>query len=165
MTTQDVTSVETLDLPRYLGLWFEVGRLPLRFEDDDASDVTAEYSLADDGTVRVDNRCLDAEGQPTQAIGQGIPDDEHPGRLAVTFLPEGLRWIPFTKADYWVLRIDDEYKYALVGTPDRRYLWLLSREHQVPDAVESSYLETARGMGFDLDEWIRARQSGHRVEV
>src|SRR5690606_27228311 len=91
MSDQDrqVRSVEDLDLQRYLGLWYEIGRLPLRFEDDGARDVTAEYSLRDDGTVQVDNRCIDAEGEPTRALGQAEPDEEHAGRLRVSFLPEG----------------------------------------------------------------------------
>ena len=165
MDAAQVRSVPALELGRYLGLWFEIGRLPLRFEDDGATDVTAEYSLNDDGTVRVDNRCLDAEGEPTQALGQGIPDEEHPGRLRVTFLPEALRWIPFTKADYWVLRIDEAYEHALVGTPDHKHLWLLSRTPQISDAVERTYLETARDQGYDLESWIRPAQSGQVVQV
>lgn len=165
MDAAQVRSVPALELGRYLGLWFEIGRLPLRFEDDGATDVTAEYSLNDDGTVRVDNRCLDAEGEPTQALGQGIPDEEHPGRLQVTFLPEALRWIPFTKADYWVLRVDDEYEHALVGTPDRKHLWFLSRHAEVSDATEQVFLSTAREQGFDLANWLRPAQSGRKVDI
>jgi apolipoprotein D and lipocalin family protein len=155
-----VRSVPTLELARYLGLWYEQGRLPLRFEDDEARDVTAEYSLAEDGTVTVDNRCLDRNGEPQRALGQGIPDPEHPGRLRVSFLPEELRWLPFTRADYWVLRVDDDYRHALVGTPDHRYLWLLSREAQADPAAAESFLQTARDQGFDLEAWIRTPQSG-----
>lgn len=165
MAERDVQSVAKLDLERYLGLWFEVGRLPLQFEADGARDVTAEYTLNDGGTVIVDNRCLDEQGQPVQALGEAVPDDEHPGRLRVTFLPEGLRWIPFTKADYWVLKVDEEYRWALVGTPDRKHLWLLSREPRVPDAVEREYLDEARSQGFDLGEWIRPEQSGSVVQA
>lgn len=101
-------SVEQFELNRYLGLWYEIGRLPLRYEDDTATDVTAQYSLNDDGTIHVDNRCYDRFGEPTQALGQAEPDAEHAGRLRVTFLPAGMRWVPFTHADYWVLRIDAE---------------------------------------------------------
>lgn len=165
MTDDTVHSVPALELGRYLGLWYEIGRLPLRFEDDGASDVTAEYSLNDDGTVRVDNRCIDEKGEPSQAVGQAKPVPEHPGRLEVSFLPEALRWIPFTRADYWVLRIDEDYRHALVGTPDHKYLWFLAREPKVEDAVEQSFLDTARDQGFDLDGWIRAAQSGRVVEV
>lgn len=162
-TEQEPTSVEHLDLTRYLGLWYEIGRLPLRFEDDDATDVTAEYSLRDNGTVEVDNRCRDAKHEPTQAIGEAVPDDEYAGRLRVSFLPESLRWIPFTRADYWVLKIDADYRHALVGTPDRKFLWLLAREPEIDPAVAAEYLDEAKRQGFDLDEWIRTPQSGDRV--
>lgn len=159
----EVHSVEDLDLQRYLGLWFEIGRLPMRFEDDDAIDVTADYSLKDNGTVRVDNRCLDADRRPVQALGQAEPDPEHAGRLRVSFLPSGLRWIPFTRADYWVLRIDERYRYALVGTPDRKYLWLLAREHRIDPAIEEEYLGEAERQGYEIDAWIRTPHSGARV--
>lgn len=158
-----VESVAELELQRYLGLWFEIGRLPMRFEDDDAVDVTAEYSLRDDGAVRVDNRCLDAERQPTQALGEARPDPEHAGRLRVSFLPAGLRWIPFTRADYWVLKIDSDYRCALVGTPDREFLWLLAREHRIDPLLEAEYLAEARRQGYDLEGWIATPQSGGRV--
>ncbi|QZY51830.1 lipocalin family protein [Leucobacter tenebrionis] len=165
MSDQDrqVRSVEDLDLQRYLGLWYEIGRLPLRFEDDGARDVTAEYSLRDDGTVQVDNRCIDAEGEPTQALGQAEPDEDHAGRLRVSFLPEGLRWIPFTRADYWVLHIDEGYRHALVGTPDRKHLWLLAREPHIDAEAEREFLAEAREQGYDLTHWIRPQQSGARV--
>lgn len=159
----DVTSVPSLDLERYLGLWYEIGRLPMKHEDDTARDVTAEYTLDDDGHVRVDNRCLDADREPVQALGKATPDPAHPGRLEVTFLPAGLRWIPWTSADYWVLRIADDYGTALVGSPDRKFLWLLARAPHIDGAVESDFLGTARAQGFDLGPWIRTPQSGSRV--
>lgn len=154
----EATSVEHLDLERYLGLWHELGRLPLRFEDDEARNVTAEYSMNDDGTVRVDNRCIDADGEPAQTLGQAEPDEEHAGRLRVTFLPEGLRWIPFSRADYWVLRVDDDYRHALVGTPDHKHLWLLARESRIDPGTETAFLSEARRQGYDLEHWIRPEQ-------
>lgn len=160
----EVTSVEELDLSRYLGLWFEIGRLPLKFEDDGARDITAEYSLQEDGTVKVDNRCINEEGEPTQALGQAVPDDQHAGRLKVTFLPAALRWIPFTQADYWVLKIDDGYRHALVGTPDHENLWLLAREPQVDAGTEAEFLAEATRQGFELGRWIRPEQSGRPVD-
>ncbi|MGF3055561.1 lipocalin family protein [Microbacterium sp. YY-01] len=160
-----VQSVTEFDLARYLGLWFEIGRLPLRFEDDGARDVTAHYSLNDDGTVRVDNRCIDASGDAVQAEGKAEADPDHAGRLRVTFLPAALQWIPFTEADYWVLRIDSNYQHALVGTPDNKHLWLLSREPSMPAELEQSFLSTARMQGYNLDHWIRPEQSGSTVEI
>jgi apolipoprotein D and lipocalin family protein len=163
MDEQKVRSVPALDLSRYLGLWYEQGRLPLRYEDDDASDVTAQYTLADDGTITVDNRCLDKDRQPERALGEATPDPEHPGRLRVTFLPEMLRWLPFTHADYWVLRVDADYRHALVGTPDHRYLWLLSRDPHAEASVVEDFLRTALDQGFELEDWIRTPQSGEVV--
>ena len=146
----DVTAVDNLDLDRYLGLWYEIARKPLRYEDTEATDITAHYSLDDDG-------------QPTQALGRATVGDS-PSKLEVTFLPEALRWIPFTKADYWVLKIDADYRHALVGTPDRKYLWLLARAPQVVDpATEQEFLAEATRQGFDLADLIRPAQSGGRV--
>ena len=78
----------------------------------------------------------------------------------MTFLPEGLRWIPFTKGDYWVLRIDEEYRTALIGGPNRKYLWLLSRTPDLDAATRDDFLATARGQGYDLGELIDTRHTG-----
>ncbi|WP_156250551.1 lipocalin family protein [Pseudactinotalea terrae] len=157
-----VTAIDDLDLDRYLGLWYEIARLPLRYEDAEASNVTAQYSL-DDGSIRVDNRCLDADGEPTQAVGRATPAGDSPAQLEVTFLPEGLRWIPFTKGDYWVLKLDADYQHALVGTPDHKNLWLLARTPHVDAAVEQEFLTEAARQGFDLTDLIRPVQDGGRV--
>ncbi len=158
-----VTSVGSLDLDRYSGLWYEIGRLPLRWEAADAADITANYTIEDDGSVRVDNRCIDKGGAPSQAIGRATPVKGKPGQLQVSFLPEFLRWVPFTKGDYWVLKIDDAYTVALVGTPDHKNLWLLAREPRIDPATAAAYLSEATRQGFDLGQWITPTQSGGRV--
>lgn len=162
-TAATPTSVGSIDLERYLGLWYEIGRLPLKYEDEGNSDVTAHYALAADGSVEVDNRALSADGEPVQARGRATMDAAHPGRLSVSFLPAGLRWLPFTQGDYWALRLDPDYRVALVGTPDHRNLWLLSRTPQLDGAVEEEFLVEATRQGYDLRPWIRPRQSGSRV--
>lgn len=159
----DVTPVEQLDLDRYLGLWYEIARLPLRYEDAEATNITAHYSLSEDGAITVDNRCLDSDGEPTQAIGRATPAGDSPATLEVTFLPEALRWIPFTSGDYWVLKIDPGYEHALVGTPDRDNLWLLARTPTIDPAVEREFLAEATRQGFDLTDLIRPTQNGGRV--
>lgn len=158
-----VTSVGSLDIDRYCGLWYEIGRLPLRWEQTEAADITANYTLEDDGSVRVDNRCIDKDGAPSQSIGRATPVNGKPGQFQVSFLPELLRWLPFTKGDYWVLKIDDAYTVALVGTPDRKNLWLLAREPRIDPAAEATYLGEATRQGFDLERWITPAQSGRRV--
>ena len=76
----DVVAVPQLDLDRYLGRWYEIARLPLKYEDATATDITATYSLNGNGKVQVDNRCFDAQGKPTQALGEAAPVDDGEGR-------------------------------------------------------------------------------------
>lgn len=161
--THEVQSVNDFDLTRYLGMWFEIGRLPLKWEAADATRITAHYSQEDDGGIRVDNRCFTAEGAPEQTIGRAVPVDGETGQLKVSFLPRPLQWIPFTDGDYWVLKIDEAYSVALVGTPDRQNLWLLARAHEIDLLTEGAYLDAARAQGFDLGDWIRPEQDGGRV--
>jgi len=159
----DVVAVPQLDLDRYLGRWYEIARLPLKYEDATATDITATYSLNENGKVRVDNRCFDAQGKPTQALGEAAPVDDARSRLKVTFLPEFIRWIPFTEGDYWVLKVDPDYRIALVGTPNRRNLWLLARQPSLPASDEAAFLGEARRQGFDLAGLIRPRHTGREV--
>src|SRR5690606_12680221 len=123
--------------------WYEICRLPLKYEDRTATDITAHYSLNESGTVRVDNRCFDEDSKPTQSIGEATPVDDAKSRLKVTFLPEFIRWLPFTSGDYWVLKLADDYSVSLVGTPDRKYLWLLSRAPNLDQRVKEEFLSEA----------------------
>lgn len=158
-----VEAIPYLDVMRYTGTWYEIGRLPLRWEPAGATDVTATYSMNDDASIRVDNRCFDADGTPIRSVGRAVPTGERTSELSVSFLPEPLQWIPFTSGDYWVLRIDDAYEHALVGTRDHKNLWLLARSPQVTPQMKDAYLDTAREQGFDLTEWIEPAHTGRAV--
>lgn len=160
MNHPPLPTVAALDLPRYLGTWYEIDRLPIRHEPEDATDVSAHYTLEEDGSIRVRNRCLRG-GELVEAIGQAKPVDASNSRLEVSFLPEGLRWIPFTKGDYWVILVDGGYTAALVGSPDRRYLWLLSREPRMDEITRQHYIAYARQQGFDVDRMIHTPHTGH----
>lgn len=164
-STPQLQTVDHVDLNRYLGTWYEICRLPLKYEDTGASDVTATYQLNKDGSVSVDNRCIDDDGKPSQALGQAKPVDDSNARLSVTFLPEYLRWIPFTTGDYWIIRLAPDYSISLVGTPDRKHLWVLARRHDLSQEVQNDYLATACAQGFDLSALIIPRQSGNMVEL
>jgi len=156
-------TVPLLELHRYLGTWYEIARLPERHEGTDFTDITATYTLNDDGTMRVDNRALNGEGEPEQAVGEAtIVDGSGNAKLEVSFMPDGLKWIPFTKGDYWVLRVDDAYRTALVGSPNRKYLWLLARTPMIDAATRRSFLDTAVQEGYDLGELI---ETSHRSAV
>ncbi|NLS03618.1 lipocalin family protein [Rhizobium sp. P32RR-XVIII] len=159
----EVTAIPSLDLNRYLGRWYEIVRLPIKYEDDGATDITAHYSLDTNGRIRVDNRCFDKDNQPKQAVGEAEPIDETNAKLKVNFLPAGLRWLPFTDGDYWVLKIDPKYRIALVGTPDRRFLWVLARDRAISESTLEDYLAEARRQGFDLKNIIRPRHTGREV--
>jgi len=161
--TEPVAAIPSLDLPRYLGKWYEICRLPMQYEDEDATDITARYSLNENGTVRVDNRCFDKDGKPSQAIGEATPLDDSNARLAVSFLPSFVRWIPFTRGDYWVLKLDSAYRVSLVGTPDRRFLWLLCRTPHLQQETQSEFLAEAKRQGFDVSPIITPRHTGHEV--
>lgn len=163
MTQTPVTAIPSLDLGRYLGQWYEICRLPLKYEDETATDITAWYSLNDSGSVRVDNRCFDEDGNPSQAIGEATPVSEGKSRLKVTFLPKYIRWIPFTSGDYWVLKLADDYSVSLVGTPDRKYLWLLSRTPSLDERISAEFLSEATRQGFDLKGLIVPRHTGRVV--
>lgn len=153
-------TVASLDLQRYLGTWYEIDRLPMRHEPEDATDISAHYSLDDDGSVRVHNRCIH-KGELQEAIGRATPVDASNSRLEVSFLPEGLRWIPFTKGDYWVIALDPDYSAAMVGSPDRKYLWLLSRQPEMDATIRDHYIARARQLGFDVDQLIHTPHTGH----
>ena len=157
----DVTAVPSIDLSRYLGVWYEIARLPMRHEKADYTDITATYTLNDDGNIRVRNRALDGDGEVQEAIGEAVPvEGSGNAKLEVTFLPEGLRWIPFTKGDYWVLKVDSAYQTALVGEPGRKYLWLLHRDPVIDAAKREEFLGVARAQGYDLGELIETPHTG-----
>ena len=157
-------TVPSLDLDRYLGIWYEIARLPMRHEPPDYTDISASYSRQPDGTLRVDNRAHNGEGELEESVGVAtVVDSAEPGRLQVSFLPEGLRWIPFTKGDYWILGVDEGYRTALVGSPDYAHLWLLHREPDLDPATRDAFLGYARSLGYPVEKLICTRHTGRRT--
>jgi apolipoprotein D and lipocalin family protein len=150
--------VAPVDLKRYAGLWHEQARLPNRFEKSCAGPVTAEYTPLPDGTVEVRNRCQQADGQFDESIGSArvVPVAGQPGagRLEVRFAPAWLGWLPVVWGDYWILKLDRDYQVSLVGTPNRQYLWVLSRSPVLDPATLQAELDYARTLGFDVDKVV-----------
>ncbi|MGH0052781.1 MAG: lipocalin family protein [Sphaerochaetaceae bacterium] len=149
-TTQypPLDTVESLDLERYLGSWYEIGRYQHRFEKNLVG-VKADYSLREDGRIQVVNSGIkgDLEGKlsSVKAIAWR-PEDAEPGRLKVRFF--GL----FT-SDYLVFGLDEEnYQWALVGSDDRDFLWFLSRTPEVSEEVLTKMKAIANEQGYDLDQ-------------
>lgn len=158
-----IPTVSDFELNRYLGTWYEIARLPMKHQPEDSTDISAVYSLNENGTVRVQNRCLDKDKALDEAIAEATIVDGPNGKLEVSFLPEGLRWIPFTKGDYWVLKIDADYNTVLVGEPDLKYVWLLNRDVNLDEATKQEYLTYAESLGYDLSELIHTVHTGHKT--
>lgn len=154
----ELKTVPAVDLARYMGTWYEIARLPMRHEPEDATDITATYALKDNGKVEVLNR-MRRRGEVEEALGEASAIDDSGSRLEVSFLPEGLRWIPFTRGDYWIIGLEPDYSVALVGSPDRKYLWLLARTPRIAPETREHYLGLARAQGFDLTRLIDTPQS------
>lgn len=148
-------TVGTVDLKRYQGTWYEVARLPM-FWQRNCAQSQAQYTLKADGNIGVVNRCRTAEGEWQQATGTASP--QVPGqtdKLWVVFDNWFSRLLPgVAKGDYWVLYIGDGYKTAVVGNPDRKYLWLLSRTPTVSKQVREELLVKAQQQGYDTTRLI-----------
>ncbi|GGD44963.1 lipocalin family protein [Pseudoxanthomonas indica] len=150
---QPLTSVPRLDVPRYAGQWYEIAHLPMRYQKDCLTDITANYTVKPDGSIAVRNTCRTAKGTEV-AEGVARPVPGHPARLEVSFAPGWLSWLPFVWADYWVIAIDPDYQWAIVGEPDRDYLWILSRSPSMERARFESLKARAAAMGHDLEPLI-----------
>ena len=152
--------VEKVQLDRYLGVWYEHARKPLSFQKKCDRDVSAVYTLNENGNINVDNRCVQKDGTQTGSIGEAFVQNEpHNSKLKVTFLPEFIRWLPVGRGDYWILKLDDDYQTVLVGEPKRKYLWVLSREQKIDKQVLSQYLDYAKSVGYNLDDLIYTKQT------
>ncbi|MFV0601080.1 MAG: lipocalin family protein [Brachymonas sp.] len=141
----ELPTVEHVILERYAGLWYEIARLPNRFQKQCAGNTTAEYTLTDK-EVHVINSCTRADGRTESIEGKVrvVPGSGN-AKLRVRFFG------PFS-APYWILALDKDYEWALVGTPDRNYLWILARTPQLPQAVYQHIVERAAELGFATEK-------------
>jgi apolipoprotein D and lipocalin family protein len=153
--------VENLDLNRYAGKWYEAARFPNRFQDKCAGEVTADYTLQADGNINVVNRCRLANGQMTEAKGlaKKANKDGKNSVLKVRFAPAFLSFLPQVWGDYQVLALGPAYDYAVVGDPERKYLWILSRSPQMTDSLYAEAVRQAREQGFDVGKLQRTAQT------
>jgi apolipoprotein D and lipocalin family protein len=160
--TPPVQAVPSLDLQKYMGTWHEIAKFPNSFQKKCARATTAMYSLNADGTVRVLNRCVKASGDTTSAEGIAKLADAHgpASKLKVRFAPGFLAWLPFVWGDYWVLDITPEYSAVLVGSPNREYLWILSRTPAMDAELYARMVASAKAQGFDVGRIERDVDTG-----
>lgn len=144
-------TVRDLDLDRYLGEWRSLYEFPAWFQKG-CSCTTARYSRAADGTVAVVNACL-ADGRNRTARAVATPlEPGDPSRLTV-------RFNFLAKGKYYILHVDPDYRHAVVGTPDREYLWVLSRDRSMSEETLAALREIARSRGFDVSRLRPVDQS------
>ena len=144
-------TVASLDVPRYMGTWYEIAKLPNRFQASCASDTVARYRLTQDG-VDVLNRCRRADGKISSISGRAtVVAGSGGARLRVSFF-----WPIF--GNYWVLAMDPPYEAVLVGEPSRQYAWVLARTPTIDDAKLQGLLARAQALGFDQAAFVRSPQ-------
>lgn len=141
---------------QYLGTWYEVARLPNSYEKHCVLPITATYSAIANESKQfvVVNQCNNHNGDTESSVGAAyIIESENVGKLKVTFAPKLLRWLPFTHGDYWILGVDYD-KVAVVGTPNHKYLWILSRTATLESTVLQQAISLAHEQGFATDQLI-----------
>jgi apolipoprotein D and lipocalin family protein len=150
---EDIAPVQRFDVHRYLGTWYEIARLDHSFERG-LEKVTADYSLRDDGCIKVVNRGFNPKTNTwKEAIGKAyFVGDPTTGRLKVSFFG------PFY-GGYNIIDLDEKnYSYSLVCGPDRSYLWILAREPKMEESIKSELIKKAKALGFETEKLLSVKQ-------
>jgi apolipoprotein D and lipocalin family protein len=145
-----LNTVKVVDLQKYLGQWYEIYRLPNWFEDLDCNTVTAQYSMREDGDIKVLNTCH-KEGKIKEAIGVAqVVDKTNSSKLKVSFFR------PFY-GDYWIIDLAADYSWALIGEESGKYFWILARQPQLNPNLENELLERAKKLGYQTERLIKPK--------
>ncbi len=157
--TQELKVVPSVDLQKYAGTWYEIARYPNKFQNDCAGDVTATYTVDEDG-IEVVNRCRKQSGEVMEAKGRARRASENGpnSKLKVRFAPAFLSFLPFVWGDYWIIDLAPDYSYAVIGDPGRKYLWILSRTKKLDDVVFAAILERIKLNGYDTTKLMITAQ-------
>ncbi len=146
-TLQTVSCVE---LERYMGHWYQIAYFPSRFQPSGCKVVTSEYALNDEGIINVTNTCWDDYEKSVkrrQLTGKATVVSDSNAKFKIRFS----RWLPF-RADYWIINLDkEEYQYAVVSEPRRKYLWILSRVGTMREDLFKELVDDLKERGFDID--------------
>lgn len=155
-----VTPVESVDLSRYLGTWYEIASIPQSFQKQCVRNTRAEYSNAEGELIRVINSCERSDGSRSVAEGRAkIVDPETNAKLRVTFV-RLITWIFAFGGDYWILDLQSDYDYAVVGHPNLTYGWILSRTPSLDHNALENIATNLTAQGYDLCSFNMTRQDG-----
>jgi apolipoprotein D and lipocalin family protein len=148
--------VATLDIQRYAGQWHEIAHLPMFFQRKCVDTITATYTPRPDGTIDVHNACRTKDGSMEASDGIAKKVAGKPAALKVRFAPRWLGWLPLVWADYWVVDLDPNYQWAVVGGPGRKYMWVLSRSPSMKRTLFEQIRERARERHYPVDKLVMA---------
>ena len=155
-----VKTIASLDVPRYMGTWYEIAKFPNWFQKKCVSNTQAVYSIRTDGNLKVLNSCKTADGEISQAEGtarqQGSKDSP---KLEVRFAPDWLSFLPMVWGEYWVVDLDAQYQVAAVSDSKREYLWVLSRTPQLDKKTYDELLLRLRSQQFDTRKLETTQQT------
>ena len=152
------TVVEQVEIEQYMGTWYAVASIPTTFERDCVRGTTATYELLEDGKVRVTNTCTREDGTSFEAVGRAwIPNPDEPAKLKVSFVSLFGKWL--FGGDYWILELDQDYRYAVVGHPKRRYGWILSRTPEIPEIQLQGIFDRLEEAGYNRVSFRRIDQT------
>lgn len=151
-------TVDKVDLSKYTGLWYEIAKIPNSFQKHCAGNTTAKYSLNNDGTIKVVNSCRESDGTIDSSEGLAkVVDTKTNSKLEVSFV--SIFGIHLFWGDYWIIGLADDYSYAVIGTPDREYGWILSRTKQLPaDKLEEVYHILIKN-GYNQEDFVATVQN------
>ena len=154
---ESVTTVDHVDLQKYAGTWYEIAKIPNSFQDQCVGNTTASYSLNDDGSIKVVNKCKDDEGDMDSAEGlANVVDTKSNSKLEVSFV--SIFGIHLFWGDYWIIGLSDDYSYAVIGTPNRKYGWILSRTPQLPEEKLNEAYDILRKNGYNPKDFVMTPQ-------
>jgi len=152
-----LVTVKQVDLKQYIGKWFEIAKIPNSFQDQCAYGTTAEYKIDEDEDIIVINSCYEKDGNPDVAEGLAkVVDRKTNAKLEVSFVNFlGIR--PFW-GDYWIIGLDENYQWAVVGTPSRKYGWILSRTPSLPDNTMQEIFSLLKSQNYNPAVFKMSRQ-------
>jgi len=159
--SQELAVVDSVDLLKYAGRWYEIARLPNRFQDECSANVTATYVVLESGEIKVVNHCQKADGDSSEAegIARRASFEEPNTKLKVRFAPSFLSFLPFVWGDYWIIDLAPDYSYAVIGEPNREYLWVLARVPTMEEKMLKEILARVEKHGYQLTDLIRTKQA------
>lgn len=149
---KDLKTVDYVDLKKYAGLWYEIAKIPNRFQSQCIKATTAKYSLKENGEIEVINSCIDEDGQLDKTEGVArVVDKKSNAKLEVSFFSI-LGWRPIW-GDYWIIGLDENYQWAIVGTPSRKYGWILARQSQLDKNTLEKIYFILREQGYNPQDF------------